>query len=86
MSLVETTIGETTIQMRYADNPDAAKASVWIDFSMPIGELTLADSRGDIPLGDIHTRQLATIQLAALRRVRDAIGEEIQRLSSLSRS
>jgi hypothetical protein len=86
MSPVGTTIGETMIHMRYADSPDPAKASGWIDFSVPLGELAIADARGDIPLGDIHTRQLATIQLAALSRVRDAINAEIQRLSGLSRA
>ena len=87
LSHVQTTISESAIQMRLANDPDPAKASVWIDFAIPIGDhLMVPTPNGTFHLGDIHTRQLSTIQLAALRYVRDAIGEETQRLGGLSRT
>ena len=82
MKLVETKISETAIYMRYADNPDIAKAMVWIDFQVAIADLIAVDQR--TPLGDVEERYLAEIHLAALRHVRDTIGVETQRLSSLA--
>jgi len=80
---VETRILETTIRMRYADNPDPTKAKEWFEFEAPIGSLTLPAHSGEIPLGKLHARYLASIQLAALRYMRDAIGAETQRLAGL---
>ncbi|MGA8689318.1 MAG: hypothetical protein WB662_05230 [Methyloceanibacter sp.] len=85
MKHIQTTIGETTIHIRYASDPDAAKATEWLEFQVPIEPLTVPAAGGDFPLGDLQLRHLATIRLAALRYVRDAIGEETQRLSSLDR-
>lgn len=83
---VETTISETTIRIRYADHHDPAQATQWFAFEVPIGPgLTLPTHSGDIALGAISTRLFASIQLAALRSVRDLIGEETQRLASLAR-
>ena len=84
MKLIETTILETTVRMRYADNADPTKAKEWFAFEVPIAPLTLPSASGDHSLGDHHIRHLASIQQAALRYVRDAIGEETQRLASLS--
>jgi hypothetical protein len=85
--IVETSFTGKHVTMRLADDEDAEKSSETIDLriarSSPLG---IPTGSGDIPLGDIHTRQLATIQLAVLRYVRDAIGEETQRLSGLSRA
>jgi hypothetical protein len=82
MQLVETKISETTVQMRYADNPDSAKATVWIDFQVPLKDLTLPDADQEYPLGDIEIRYLGSIRQAALRYARELIGEETQRLAS----
>jgi hypothetical protein len=86
---VETTISETAIRMRLANNGDPLAATEWFEFSLPLtAPLTLPNNSGgaEIPIGPLHTRQLASIQLAALRYVRDAIGEETQRLASLART
>ena len=49
---VETTISETTIRMRYANDRDPALATEWFSFEVPIGaSLTLPSHSGDIPLG-----------------------------------
>jgi hypothetical protein len=85
---VETTISETTIRIRYADHSDPAQATNWFAFEVPIGpDLMLPNHTGgrDIALGELPTRLFASIQLAALRYVRDAIGEETQRLAGLAR-
>jgi hypothetical protein len=68
--------------MRYADNADSAQATKWIDFQVPIAGLIAFDQR--TPLGDVEERTLAETHLAALRHVRDLIGAETQRLSSLA--
>jgi hypothetical protein len=83
---IETTISETTIRMRYADHNDPAQATQWFAFEVPIGPgLTLPTHGGDVALGALPTRLFASIQLAVLRYVRDAIGEETQRLAGLAR-
>jgi hypothetical protein len=83
VKLVETKISETSIHMRYADDPDAAKASIWIDFQLPLASLKNQHNQNEL-LGDPESQFLAEIRLAALRHVRDAIGGETQRLSSLA--
>jgi hypothetical protein len=83
---VETTISGTSIRMRYANHADPAQATEWFAFEVPIGSgLTLPSTGGEIPLGEIRTRLLASVELAALRRVRDVIGDETQRLAVLGR-
>lgn len=81
MELIETKISKTSVHMRYADNPDPAKAREWFDFQVPLEGLTLPTANGDYPLGDHESRYLGSIQQAALRRVRDAIGAETQALA-----
>jgi hypothetical protein len=71
--------------MRYADNSDPTKAKEWFEFVVPIAPLSLPAANGEISLGDHHTRLFASIQLAALRYVRDAIGDETQRLAGIAR-
>jgi hypothetical protein len=83
MKLIETAVLETTVRMRYSDNADPEKAKEWFEFEAPIAPLTLPTGSGEVPLGKLHSRYLASIQLAALRYVRDAIGAETQRLAGL---
>jgi len=71
--LIETTISDTTVHMRYADNLDPEKAKEWVDFQVPLTGLELPLE----PLGDIAERQFRLIQAAALRRVRELIDAEI---------
>ncbi|MFZ0733110.1 MAG: hypothetical protein WAM79_12350, partial [Candidatus Sulfotelmatobacter sp.] len=67
MKLIETTVLETTVRMRYADNADPAKAKEWFAFEVPLAPLTLPSAGGDHPLGALHTRYFSSIQQAALR-------------------
>jgi hypothetical protein len=82
MKLIETIVSETSVRMRYADDADPAKAIEWVDFQVSLSELL--SPNGQAKLGDPESRFLAEIRLAALRYVRDAIGGETQRLSSLA--
>ena len=82
MQLIQTTILQNSVRMRYADHADPAKATEWLDFQVPIEGLTLPNVDREVPLGDHESRFLGSIQQAALRRVRDLIGEETQALAS----
>ena len=82
MKLIETKISETAVHMRYADNPENAKATAWIDFQVPIAQLIAFDQR--TPLGEVEERYLAETRLAALRYVRELITAETQRLANLA--
>ncbi len=86
---VETTISESAIRIRMADNSNQDLATEWVDISVPLSApLGLPNSNGgsDIALGSLATRQFASIQLAVLRYVRDAIAQETQRLGGLART
>ena len=80
MKLVETTFSESTVHMQLADNAELEKATEWVEFEVPVAPLMLDANN---PLGDPATRHLATTQRAALLYVREAISEEIRRLSTL---
>ena len=81
MKLIETTVLEKMVRMRYADNVDPVKATQWIDFQVPLALLELPSVNGDHPLGDPESRYLGSIQQAALRYARDLIGAETQALA-----
>jgi hypothetical protein len=83
MKLIETTVTETVVRMRYADDDDSAKAKKWIDFQVPLAALSDPRTPGH-PLGDTDSRFLASVRLAALCYARDVISEEIQQLSRLA--
>lgn len=84
MEHIETTISAATIRMRYANDPDPVRATEWFAFEVPVGSLKLPVEGGPEPaLGDPESRHLAAIRLAALRYVRDAIGDETRRLAHL---
>ena len=67
MQLIETKVLATTIQMRLADNPDPTQATEWIEFSVPLGPLTLPSHAGDLALGDPLKRMLGSIQQGVMR-------------------
>ncbi len=81
MALIATTISDTTVHMRYADNPDPAKAEGWLDFQVPINALSFADENGEHALGNPNHRYLGTIRVAALRHARGLLDDEIRNLS-----
>jgi hypothetical protein len=88
MKHIETKISETSIRIRYANEPRPEAATEWLEFEVPLAPLGLPTPSGDAALGSLgslHTQFLSAIQLAALQYVRDAIGEETQRLEGLTR-
>jgi hypothetical protein len=82
MKLIQTTISETTVRLRYADNEDAAKATQWMDFQFPLSDLRNPEDPTR-PLGHPRVRFLAEVERSALRHARGVIGEETKRLSDL---
>ena len=77
-----TTVSEKTVRMRLANEADPTQADSWFEFEVPL-EL-LAHPNGRQPLGDPELQFHSEIRLAALRFVRDVIGEETRRLSELA--
>ncbi len=84
LNLIETTVSEAAIRLRYADAADTEKATSWIDIRVPVESLRYDASGGNGPLGDLDLQFLSEIRLAALRRVRAVVGDEIQRLVALA--
>jgi hypothetical protein len=78
IKLVETAIRPTAVRLRYADHDDPNKATEWIDLQFMAA--SLKHPKTDNALGDLEPRFLLEIQGAALRRARDVIDTEIQRL------
>lgn len=78
MKLIETTISDTSVHMRIADNSDPAKAKQWIDFQVPLDALLDPEASQEIPLGPASKRHLRSIRAAALRHARGLIVDEIQ--------
>ena len=78
MKLVETTFSEDSVLMRFEDGN--LEPEEWLEFEVPTSGLMLDQHN---PLGDPATRHLASTQRAALHHVREAISDEIRRLSAL---
>ena len=84
MNLIETSTLPDAIQMRYANNSDRALATEWCEFRVRLAGLTHPMVQGaPQPLEPPEEQFVSEVQLAALRYMRDAIGEETQRLSAL---
>ncbi len=81
MKLIETTVSETTVRMRYADNADAAKATQWVDIQVPIAGLVRGSGT---PLSDPSGLKLSITQATVLHAVQDLIGVEMSRLANLA--
>ena len=82
--LIETTVTSTSVRMRYADQRDATKATMWLDFQVPLDGLKLPLPRGEEEFGDdANIRLLAEVHLAALYRVRALAAGEMGRFESL---
>jgi hypothetical protein len=65
--------------MRYADDPDPTRATQWFDLCVPLSALEHPLKPGE-PIQETDSLPVAAVRVAALRYVRDAIGEETQRL------
>lgn len=83
LPLVATNISAGSVRMRFADHPEPAQATEWLDFQVPLVELDdPSDPRRKI--GNVETQLIAELRLAALRYVREIVGDETQRLSALA--
>ena len=82
--LVETSISESAIRLRYADHSDPAQATEWIDLQVKLAPL-LDPSDKKQPLGPPERHFLGGVQLAALFQAQDAINTEIRRLREIAR-
>lgn len=82
MKLIDTTISEATVEMRFADHADPSSATEWIDFEVRVAALKHPNDPS-YELGDIDLQMVAEVRLAALHYVRDVIAAEIQRLAKL---
>jgi hypothetical protein len=80
MKLIETTILETTVRMRFADNADPAKAIEWLEFQVPLAALKVPDSEVELPLEKLNARYLGSIRQAALQHARQIIAAEIPKI------
>lgn len=78
MQIVETTILETKIRIRIADQADLDEATQWIEFEIPLAPLKTTDQRGTRPLGNLGEQYLSVIRTAALLYVREIIDAEIR--------
>jgi hypothetical protein len=72
MQIVETTITESTVVLRLTED----KGNEWLMVQLKFGSL----EQGGL-VGDPKTHPLADVHRAVLRRARDAIDAEIQRLA-----
>jgi hypothetical protein len=77
MQIVETTISESTVALRLTEDKSRPQSGEWIAIQLKLGSLEQAGL-----VGDPKTQPLADVHRAALRRARDAIDAEIQRLET----
>jgi hypothetical protein len=64
-----TTISGNIVEIIIADGPDPELAKFWLKYSTSIGNL--------------HEKTLGEIQLAALRALRNEVGEQIQAIAHI---
>jgi hypothetical protein len=84
MQIVETMISGDSIAIRLADDAAREKAKEWIELHVPMADLVVP-AGGNPLLGDPLSRDLATIQAAALFHVQTAIDTEMKRLRAAVR-
>ena len=81
MKLIETSVSETSIRLRYADETDPAKAAEWIDMQFALSSLPDRNLNTEQPT---ELQYLAELQRAVLDRLQAILNSEIQRHRSLS--
>lgn len=77
MKLIETTVTDTAVRIRLADDSDHSKAHAWIDCQLP--RSTLKRQSGT-PAADLDGWHLPIVRQVILENVRAAIDAEIERL------
>lgn len=80
LALVQTSFSAEAVRMRYANHPDPARATAWIDFQVPVSELRDPQNR-QLGLGNLEALLIGEFRLAALRHAREALAAETQRLA-----
>jgi hypothetical protein len=78
LTLIETTVSETTVRLRYAD--DANSPTEWLDFQVKNQALKMPSGTA-MTDRDIHA--LGAVKLAALRHVLAVTDAEIARIRDL---
>lgn len=81
LKIVETTVTEAAVRVRFADDADPAKAIEWLDLRFPVSKLE--SSKGN-SLGDPRKRTLAAIHQAALLFAQDVIDAETEKIAALA--
>ena len=84
MKLISTTVSGEFVRLRYATDPDPAKASEWLDFRVRLTAIKNTSGGSDQPIGDLELQYLAELRRGALLQVRESINTEIQRLRELA--
>jgi hypothetical protein len=79
MKLMETNVSGSSVRMQFANDPNPALATEWLEFEAPID---LLKTQAASPLSDPSARRLVVVQLALLHQMRDAIDEEVRRFES----
>lgn len=78
MKLIEMSLSNKHVRIRYADDTDPNQASEWIDVRLKLADLT-HPSGTPLPLDPINLT-LASIQAAVLRELRTRADDEIRSL------
>lgn len=81
MKLTETSVTETAIRMRFADDVDPAKATQWLDFQVPLAGLLHPNNQVELVQPDLQF--LGEVRRAALAYARGIIADETQRIAAL---
>ena len=98
MKLIKTSMTDSTVWMRFADDDDPAKAKEWIDIQVSLSALKepkklgmfaqadvdwgLAKAPAPGPLGKPSKQQVGVVQAAALRHVKSLIDQLIKNIVS----
>ena len=81
MKLIETTISETAVHIRFSGEGDLP--AEWIDIQIPLAKLE-SSTAANRTLGDPRLQYVEEVQRAILRYARGVITDEIDALVSLS--
>ncbi len=84
LKLIETSVTEEFVTLRLADETDEDEATESVEFEVPLDVLKLPTASGEVPLGDARKRYLASIQVAALCYMRDALNEVARDLQEVT--
>jgi hypothetical protein len=84
MKLISTTVSGEFVRLRYATDPEPAKAHEWLDFRVRLTAMKNTSGGPDQPIEDRELQHLAELHRGALLQAREIIDSEIQRLRELA--